>query len=209
MGSYAFVVVEDDKALYEYSRRITDTTNNRCELQAITDAIRWVEEQGITEPVRLFSDSEYCVKGLNHWRHGWRKTGFAGKKNPDMWEALDELATRNNHVQFTWVKGHSNNKWNNRCDELCTTAMNKQSVGEKLNQLSGGESSQWSEKATARKVLRKELKKSATDMMDLYDRIDKAEELLYEVWCFLDHHWPGSHGLKGKIGEFLNKTKEI
>ena len=123
-GSYAFVVVEDEKVLHEYSRSVQEeTTNNRMELQAITDAIQWLEEQGIEEPVRLFSDSEYCVKGLTRWIHGWRNKEFAGIKNPDMWLKLNELSIRNPQVQFTWVRGHGDNKWNCRADELCTAAL--------------------------------------------------------------------------------------
>lgn len=122
-GAYAFLIVENDVILYEESRKVYNTTNNRCELQAITDALQWIEQEGISDPVRLFSDSEYCIKGLNTWRHGWKRKMFEGIKNVEMWKLLSDIADRNPQIQYTWVKGHGNNPYNNRCDELCCKEM--------------------------------------------------------------------------------------
>jgi ribonuclease HI len=55
------------------------------------------------------------------WLSRWLKTGFKGKKNKDLWMRYHRLAARH-HVRFVWVKGHADNAWNNRCDELATRA---------------------------------------------------------------------------------------
>jgi ribonuclease HI len=49
------------------------------------------------------------------------KTGFKGKKNADLWMQYANLAKKH-RVKFVWVKGHANNPFNNRCDELATEA---------------------------------------------------------------------------------------
>lgn len=118
-GGYAFIVVEDNNLVHQYSRKQTPTTNNRMELQAIIDAINFIEQEVPNEKVIIFSDSKYCVNGYNKWmyswqRYGWR-TSMGGKvKNQDLWEELFEL----NNYNVKWVKGHSDNKWNELADQL-------------------------------------------------------------------------------------------
>lgn len=43
-------------------------------------------------------------------------------KNKELWEELYEL-TKIHKVEFIKVKGHSDNEYNNRCDELARTAI--------------------------------------------------------------------------------------
>ena len=56
------------------------------------------------------------------WLDNWIKTNFkGGKKNKDLWLVYDKLA-KDFTIKFVWVKGHAENKFNNRCDELATAA---------------------------------------------------------------------------------------
>jgi ribonuclease HI len=73
--------------------------------------------------VTVFSDSQYVVRAVNEgWLRNWIATNFrGGKKNKDLWLMYDKLA-RQHHLKFVWVKGHSSNPFNNRCDELATEA---------------------------------------------------------------------------------------
>lgn len=73
--------------------------------------------------VELYSDSKYVIDGLGKgWAKSWRARGWvkSDKKpalNPDLWERL--LALCDTHtVNCHWVKGHAENEFNNRCDEL-------------------------------------------------------------------------------------------
>ena len=54
--------------------------------------------------------------------HKWLATNFAkGKKNKDLWVKFYSLYSQH-QVRFHWVKGHAENEFNNRCDELATSA---------------------------------------------------------------------------------------
>ena len=74
-------------------------------------------------PVVIYSDSSYVVKAVEEgWLNNWIRTDFkGGKKNKDLWKKYFSLAKQFN-IRFKWVKGHASNPYNNRCDELATTA---------------------------------------------------------------------------------------
>lgn len=100
------------------------TTNNRMELMAVIAALEALKRPCAVE---LYSDSQYVVNAFNkHWIEGWEKRGWktAAKKpvkNPDLWKRL--LAAKAMHeVHFIWVKGHAGHIFNERCDQLATSA---------------------------------------------------------------------------------------
>ena len=103
------------------------TTNNRMELTAVIQALSLLKEPCVVE---LWSDSKYVIDGLSKgWARGWKKRGWvkSDKKpalNPDLWErllALEDIHTLRCH----WVKGHAENEYNNRCDELAVAESQK------------------------------------------------------------------------------------
>lgn len=94
------------------------TTNNRMELTAAIEGLRALKRPCA---VALFTDSNYVVKGMKEWIHGWKKRGWknAAKKpveNQDLWLALDEESARH-QVSWHWVKGHAGHPENERVDE--------------------------------------------------------------------------------------------
>jgi ribonuclease HI len=104
-----------------------DTTNNRMELLA---AIRGLEAVKKVCPIELYSDSAYLVNAMNNgWLNGWQKNGWrtADKKevkNKDLWLELIALNSKLAPKYFK-VKGHSDNPYNNRCDELAVNEIKK------------------------------------------------------------------------------------
>lgn len=81
------------------------------------EALKWDKAS-----VKIYSDSRYIVDAVNKgWVFGWEKKGFKNKKNPDLWQRFLELY-RKHHVHIEWVKGHSNNPENERCDRLAVEA---------------------------------------------------------------------------------------
>ena len=77
------------------------------------------------ETVTIYSDSKYVVDSIaKRWVFGWEKKGFLNKKNPDLWKRF-LVVYRKHTVHIEWVKGHADNEWNNRCDELATAAADK------------------------------------------------------------------------------------
>ncbi len=97
-----------------------DTTNNRMELTAVIKGLEALKEPCIAE---VYSDSQYVVGAINEgWITNWQSNGWknaAGKpvKNAELWQTLIRLCAEHD-VSFIKVKGHSDNEYNNRCDQL-------------------------------------------------------------------------------------------
>ena len=100
------------------------TTNNRMELLAVIIGL-----EALNRPCRvaIHSDSRYVVDAVSKgWATKWRRNGWMRNKreaavNPDLWERLLNLLERHD-TEFHWVRGHSGNPDNERCDQLATTA---------------------------------------------------------------------------------------
>ena len=105
----------------ELSAGYRKTTNNRMELMAVIKGLEALRKPGTS--VEIYSDSQYVVNAIEKgWLRTWLKTGFAGgKKNKDLWLEYHQQAIRHT-IKFYWVRGHSTNPYNNRCDELATAA---------------------------------------------------------------------------------------
>ncbi|HEU4574424.1 MAG TPA: ribonuclease HI [Chitinophagaceae bacterium] len=105
----------------ELSQGYSHTTNNRMELMAVIAALAAVKKKG--QQITIYSDSQYVVNAVQKgWLKKWIATNFkGGKKNKDLWLRYHQLA-RDHQIQFVWVRGHADNPFNNRCDELATTA---------------------------------------------------------------------------------------
>ena len=104
-----------------------NTTNNRMELTAVIKSLELLKEPCAVE---LYSDSKYVIDALEKgWARGWRARGWvkSDKKpalNPDLWGRLLELCEYNT-VRTHWVKGHAENPYNNRCDEMAVSEWQK------------------------------------------------------------------------------------
>ena len=104
-----------------------NTTNNKMELTAAIKAIDMLKEPC---EIELYSDSAYLINAFNQdWITNWQMNGFrnASKKpvqNVELWQQLIEF---NNTHKITWikVKGHADNEYNNRCDQLATGEIEK------------------------------------------------------------------------------------
>ena len=104
----------------EISGGSANTTNNIMELTAVIEALKMLKRPC---KVNIYSDSAYVVNAfVQKWIYGWMKKGWktAGNepvKNKELWQELYEL-TKIHDVTFNKVKGHADNEFNNRCDEL-------------------------------------------------------------------------------------------
>ena len=97
------------------------TTNNRMELMAVIAGLQALTRESLN--ITVYSDSQYVVKAVEEgWLKKWIATNCkGGKKNRDLWMQYHELSLKH-HIKFKWVKGHADNQYNNRCDELATSA---------------------------------------------------------------------------------------
>jgi ribonuclease HI len=119
-GGYGVVMVWGNSQK-ELSAGYRLTTNNRMELMAVVVALQSLTRKNI--PLTIYTDSQYIVNSIEKkWLNGWIKTGFkGGKKNKDLWMKYYELS-KDFTIKIKWVKGHADNTFNNRCDELATQA---------------------------------------------------------------------------------------
>lgn len=129
-GGWGAVIIYHDhirEVVEEYSGYVPNTTNQRMELTAAVEALKRLKTPS---RVNLYSDSAYLVNAfLQDWFSGWLRRGWKNARNQpvsnqDLWEELLVLAKKH---EITWikVKGHSDNFWNNRCDELAQEAIKK------------------------------------------------------------------------------------
>ncbi len=100
------------------------TTNNRMELMAL---ILGLEALKYRCSLTVHSDSKYLLdafreKWIERWKsNGWRTKSRSDVLNIDLWKYLDKLLSIH-QPKFFWVKGHSGQPENTRCDKLAVTA---------------------------------------------------------------------------------------
>lgn len=108
----------------ELSGGEADTTNNRMELMGAISAFEILKEPC---QVDFYTDSQYITKALTegwlvNWKkRGWKKADRSPVLNVDLWQRL-EKAMEPHKVNVHWVKGHAQNPFNNRCDQLAVEA---------------------------------------------------------------------------------------
>lgn len=122
-GWGAILMYQDQKK--ELSGFEPVTTNNRMELRAVIEAVRALKVSCV---IKIHTDSAYVCNAfqqnwLNNWKaNGWKTSSKRDVENQDLWrELLDALNTHS--YEFIKVKGHSDNPFNNRCDELARLAI--------------------------------------------------------------------------------------
>ena len=109
-----------------------DTTNNVMEITAVIEGLKLLKEPC---KVQIYSDSAYVVNAFNqHWIENWIKKNWQNSKkepvkNKELWLELYALV-KQHEVKFIKVKGHSDNEFNNRCDELARGAI--QNISKKI-----------------------------------------------------------------------------
>ena len=121
-GPGGWAMVAKDMATGQVTERSAgepSTTNNRMELTAAIEALRYAPEG---TRVALYTDSQYLKNGITKWvagwkRRGWKKADGQPVLNQELWMELDQLYAAHT-VEFHWVKGHAGNPLNERCDTL-------------------------------------------------------------------------------------------
>ena len=109
----------------EISGGLKDTTNNIIEITAVLEALRLLKFEC---DVKIYSDSAYVVNAFNNgWIYNWMKNGWKTAsrepvKNKELWVELYDF-TKKHKIEFIKVKGHADNEFNNRCDELARNAI--------------------------------------------------------------------------------------
>lgn len=125
-GGWAVILLRPGHEPQELSGRRDRTTNNRMELTAPLEALRFLDRP---HRVDLVTDSEYVRRGITEWLQRWRANGWKTASrtevmNRDLWQALAAELERH-QVSWRWVKGHAGDPFNERADALASAVIGR------------------------------------------------------------------------------------
>jgi ribonuclease HI len=120
-GGWGAILVVEDKVV-ELGGRDNETTNNRMELTAVIEALKYLKDE---HDIEINTDSAYVLNGSTRWVKGWQKNNWKTSTkddvlNKDLWEQMLELMTHRN-LSWNLIKGHSGHSANERCDIIATS----------------------------------------------------------------------------------------
>ena len=106
-----------------------NTTNNRMELTAVIKALEIIKRKSY---IKIYSDSQYLIKGMTEWLQNWIKNDWKNSKkeeiqNKELWIKLYEFSKKH-EIEWIWIKGHKKHLENEKCDEIA-----KRIIKENLN----------------------------------------------------------------------------
>ena len=121
-GGWAAIILNDGKKTKIKGFK-KNTTNNQMELLAPIKALKEIPKGS---KVQIFTDSKYVKSGITEWIHNWKKNGWKTKNkkdvsNKELWIELD-LLNNKFEINWSWVKAHSTDKFNNEVDLLAKSA---------------------------------------------------------------------------------------
>jgi ribonuclease HI len=124
-GGWAFIVMGEGIIAEKWGAE-KNTTNNRMELMAAISALEAIRTLSPGQ-ITIYTDSQYLQKGMTEWINGWKQKGWRtrGKepvKNQDLWQRLDDLASRFS-ITWAWIRGHAGDVYNERCDRMTQEAI--------------------------------------------------------------------------------------
>lgn len=125
-GGWAAIIKKgNEEAVLKGSE--TDTTNNRMEMKAIIESLKWLSKNVKDVSVELYSDSSLLINSINE---DWKR-----KANLDLWNEFDDAIAglSNVKIHWNWVKGHADDDLNNRVDELAVKESKKLPQSEKVS----------------------------------------------------------------------------
>jgi ribonuclease HI len=127
-GGWAFLIASQD-SVWEACGFEADTTNNKMELRALIEALRFVQKQNLTGRLEIHLDSQYVLSGCIAWIYAWKRRGWVTTdsepvKNRELWQQVaDLLDALKSSADFNWyyVPGHAGVPGNERVDSLAAS----------------------------------------------------------------------------------------
>ena len=123
-GGWA-AIINIDGEIKKISGSEKNTTNNRMELMAPINALKYINSE---DPIEIFTDSKYVKNGITEWINtwvinNWKTSKKEDVKNKDLWLELHKLDQSLN-VKWKWVKAHAGDPLNEEVDMLAKNAAN-------------------------------------------------------------------------------------
>lgn len=119
-GGWGTIIVDPEGNETEISGFQKGATNNQMELLGVIEGFKRIPNHSFVE---VTSDSKYVIDGSSKWIKGWVKKKFKDVKNVNLWLELIEV-TKTKRIKWTWVKGHNDHPFNERCDKIAVQARN-------------------------------------------------------------------------------------
>ena len=111
-GGWGLVILNGNQEYFISGYEEENTTNNRMELQSVIESLKFIfKNYNIfhDKKIMIYSDSKLTI---NCAQNIWKRN-----KNIDLWKEYDILSKSRN-IEFTWVKAHNGNKYNELADKL-------------------------------------------------------------------------------------------
>ena len=123
-GGWA-AIINIDGEIKKISGNEKNTTNNRMELMAPINALKYIYSK---DPIEIFTDSKYVKNGITEWintwvLNNWKTSNKEDVKNKDLWIELYKL-NQSLNVKWNWVKAHAGDTLNEEVDMLAKEAAN-------------------------------------------------------------------------------------
>ncbi len=120
-GGWGSLLRFEDGSVQEFGAADPATTNNRMELKAALVLLECLKDLPCHPSLTIRTDSRYVIDGFSKWMAGWKRKGWRTASgspvlNRELWEALDRARLAG--VPFSYVKGHSGDPDNDRCDAI-------------------------------------------------------------------------------------------
>ncbi len=145
-GGWAAILIFPDGTVEEISGKETNTTNNRVEIMSMVKALEYIKEPS---DIILYTDSQHTINSIGWWQGGepvpghkgwiinwqhnfWKTAGKTSVKNVDLLKQMYLQVQRHKSLQFSWVRGHNGDKYNERCDVLANEARTSPNPQQKL-----------------------------------------------------------------------------
>lgn len=139
-GIGVVLLIPDKQPIYLKEKlNFNPNTNNKAEIFAVIRGLELLfkyylpfdKSEFVKDKLTIYSDSVYMINGITNWMNGWRANNWMNSKkesvkNKELWEYLDKrirFFEQDFDIEFVKVKGHSGNKWNEKCDRLANEAM--------------------------------------------------------------------------------------
>ena len=115
-GGVGIICLKEGELVLKYSKKYTNTTNNRMEMKAVILSLNSIKQK--VNSIKIISDSQYVI--------GCATKGWKRKKNVDLWEEYDKAfkyaSQYCSDITFEWVHGHNGDKYNEIVDQLAVKA---------------------------------------------------------------------------------------
>ena len=124
VGGWGVVIQNKEGTIVELGGSVPDTTNNRMELRAAIEALKYLQNE--TGEITLHTDSKYVIQGITGYIFAWLKKQWRTSqgeevRNKELWQFLLELVSKRaktDKVNWVYVPGHAGVEGNDRCDKI-------------------------------------------------------------------------------------------